>query len=131
MTKIDELQKYREILVKKQRELTKARHEGLPCLRLEPTPDAMDLTRMAAERELAVREINTGTDILRLIAEAQEKIEQGTFGICTDCDQEIPPKRLKAVPWAKFCIQCQENFEKEQRGENAGFGHEDLVYNPA
>jgi DnaK suppressor protein len=45
---------------------------------------------------------------LRLIEEALERIESGDYGTCLSCDGEIPDKRLTALPWAKYCIPCQE-----------------------
>src|SRR5690348_18372909 len=46
---------------------------------------------------------------LRLIEEALDRIEAGDYGICLGCEEQIPAKRLQAVPWAKFCVQCQQS----------------------
>lgn len=46
---------------------------------------------------------------LRLVDEALGRIESGDFGICLACEEPIPEKRLKAIPWARYCVQCQEN----------------------
>ena len=51
---------------------------------------------------------------LAKIDQAIQKLEEGTYGRCEDCDQEIAAARLKAVPFADRCIRCQEAFE--QRG---------------
>ena len=48
---------------------------------------------------------------LRLIQQALERINDGSFGICADCERPIGLKRLQAVPWAGHCIQCQEQAE--------------------
>jgi len=45
---------------------------------------------------------------LRLIDEALDRLDSGDYGICLSCDQPIPPKRLQAVPWARYCVRCQE-----------------------
>ena len=45
---------------------------------------------------------------LVFISEALQKIEDGTYGICKDCHQEIPIERLKAVPGALRCVKCEE-----------------------
>ena len=45
---------------------------------------------------------------LRLIEEALDRLDSGDYGICLSCDQPIPPKRLHAVPWARYCVRCQE-----------------------
>ena len=46
---------------------------------------------------------------------ALERIERGTYGVCTDCGKEIPRARLDAVPWAERCEADQERFERELR----------------
>lgn len=46
---------------------------------------------------------------LRLIEEALDRVHSGDYGICLGCDGPIPEKRLKAIPWARYCIPCQEN----------------------
>jgi len=45
---------------------------------------------------------------LRLIEEALDRLASGDYGICLCCDQRIPPKRLRAVSWARYCVRCQE-----------------------
>ena len=47
---------------------------------------------------------------LRDIQIALEKLRLGEFGICEHCEEPIAPKRLRAIPWAKFCIRCQERI---------------------
>lgn|SRR5262249_10109920 len=49
---------------------------------------------------------------LRLVELALERIRNGTFGICAECDAAISVRRLQAVPWASNCIQCQEKYEQ-------------------
>jgi hypothetical protein len=45
---------------------------------------------------------------LRLVEEALDRVQSGDFGVCLACEQPIPPKRLQAVPWARYCVPCQE-----------------------
>ncbi len=45
---------------------------------------------------------------LRNARAALSRIQEGSFGTCQQCDEDIHPKRLAAVPWATFCIRCQE-----------------------
>jgi|ERR1044071_53599 DnaK suppressor protein len=45
---------------------------------------------------------------LRLIEEALDRIQSGDYGICLSCEETIPEKRLKALPWARYCVVCQE-----------------------
>lgn len=47
---------------------------------------------------------------LRLIEEALDRIKAGDYGICLSCEEPIPAKRLEALPWAKFCVTCQQSL---------------------
>ncbi len=59
---------------------------------------------------LSKSDLNT----LEMIDEALERIKEDDYGICLDCDEDISEKRLKAVPWARYCLDCQEKREKEE-----------------
>jgi DnaK suppressor protein len=47
---------------------------------------------------------------LRMIEEALDRIEAGDYGVCLGCEEPIPAKRLQAVPWAKYCVSCQQEL---------------------
>lgn len=51
-------------------------------------------------------------DMLERIAEAMRKIEDGSYGHCDRCDTPINPSRLRAIPYATLCIECQEKLER-------------------
>jgi len=51
---------------------------------------------------------------LRLIEEALDRIEAGDYGICLSCEEPIPAKRLTALPWAKYCVDCQQTIGNMQ-----------------
>ena len=63
------------------------------------------------ERELMIELIQSGEESVRNIDSALERIEEGTFGICELCAKKINKERLKAVPYAKLCIDCQREEE--------------------
>src|SRR3974390_1959167 len=46
---------------------------------------------------------------LRLVEEALARFESGDYGVCLGCEEPIPDKRLQAIPWARYCVRCQEN----------------------
>lgn len=46
---------------------------------------------------------------LRLVEEALDRIRSGDYGVCLACEEPIAEKRLKVLPWARYCVQCQEN----------------------
>jgi DnaK suppressor protein len=51
---------------------------------------------------------------LRLIDEALDRIRLGDYGVCLACEEKIAPKRLRAVPWARYCIHCQDSARSEE-----------------
>src|SRR5438094_3593138 len=125
MTKT-ELNKYREILEAKQAELAQVlrNRDGIT---IEKSPDALDEVQNAAERELAIRNLDRESNLLRNVRAALHRIDEGMFGICLHCEEDISPKRLAAVPWTPFCIQCQEMSDRNQSGDGSESLDEILV----
>ncbi len=97
----------REILERKQAELMGGlqRREGIT---IEKSADQMDEIQYATERDLAIRNVDRESTLLREVKAALQRIHEGCFGTCLDCEEAIRPKRLAAVPWALRCIGCQE-----------------------
>ncbi|MFY9727613.1 MAG: TraR/DksA family transcriptional regulator [Bryobacteraceae bacterium] len=50
---------------------------------------------------------------LRMIEEALDRLNSGDYGICLACEEPIPAKRLKALPWARYCVNCQDTIGAE------------------
>ena len=50
---------------------------------------------------------------LRLVEEALDRLDTGDYGMCLGCDEPIAEKRLRALPWARYCVACQENVGLE------------------
>jgi len=112
MTKT-ELNKFRQILEARRAELSdilRRRDE----IAIEKSPDAIDEVTRAAERELAIRNLDRESQLLRNVRAALRRIEDGSFGVCAHCEEDISPKRLAAVPWAPFCIRCQEAADRHE-----------------
>jgi DnaK suppressor protein len=112
-----ELNKYRNVLEAKQTELVQLvrNRDGIA---IEKSPDALDEVQRATERELAMRNLDRDSNLLRNVRGALRRIEEGSFGVCLRCEEDISPKRLAAVPWTAFCIQCQEIADRSQ-GDSA------------
>jgi DnaK suppressor protein len=128
MTK-SELKKYQQILEARQAELeTFVRNrEGIA---IEKSPDALDEVQHAAERELAIRNLDRESNLLRNVRAALRRLDEGSFGVCLHCEEDISPKRLAAVPWTPFCIQCQEMADRShQTGDSESF--DELMVNAA
>src|SRR3954462_2858004 len=127
MTKT-EMNKFKKILENKQDEperIVRSRDASI----IEKSADALDEVQHAAERELAIRNLDRESNLLRNVRSALRRIEDGSFGICLHCEEEISPKRIAAVPWAPFCIQCQEQADKNQEEGNETFN--DMLVNAA
>jgi DnaK suppressor protein len=112
MTK-SELNKYRNVLEAKQAELVHMirNRDGIA---IEKCPDALDEVQYATERELAIRSLDRDSNLLRNVRAALDRIEEGSFGVCLHCEEDISPKRLAAVPSTAFCIVCQEIADRGQ-----------------
>ena len=127
MTKT-ELNKYKEILEAKQAELARVLGNR-DAIAIEKSPDALDEVQHAAERELAIRNLDRESNLLRNVRAALRRIDEGTFGTCLHCEEDISPKRLAAVPWTAYCIQCQEAADRSrEEGTNS---MEELLANAA
>ena len=80
---------------------------------IESSPDALDEVQNAADRELAIRQLEIDSGRLRNLVDALQRIEEGTFGVCATCETEISRKRLNAVPWAQRCLECQSMADQD------------------
>jgi DnaK suppressor protein len=112
MTKV-ELEKFKKILEARQAELSGLLRNRDEIV-IEKAPDALDEVQLAGERELAIRNLDRDSNMLRQIRRALARITDGTFGTCLHCEEEISPKRMNAVPWAAFCIKCQEQVDRHE-----------------
>lgn len=124
MTKA-EINKYRQILESRQAELEQAVRDR-DGITIEKSPDALDEVQHAAERELAIRNLDRESHLLRNVRAALRRMDEGHFGVCMHCEEDINPKRLNAVPWTPYCITCQELADKS-RDENPEMFEELMV----
>jgi DnaK suppressor protein len=108
-----ELNKYRATLEAKQAELSVGLRNR-DDIAIEKTPDALDEVQLAGERELAIRNLDRESSLLRNVRSALARIADGSYGVCLHCEEDIKPKRLEAVPWAKYCIRCQEAADRHE-----------------
>jgi DnaK suppressor protein len=66
------------------------------------------MTQEAVERDVAVQILDRESTLVRRLRSAIDRIRDGSYGACLQCEEEIADKRLKAIPWAELCIDCQE-----------------------
>ncbi len=108
-----ELEKYKAMLQAKQAELSSGLRNRDEIL-IEKSPDALDEVQLAGERELAIRNLDREANLLRNVRGALSRIKDGSYGICMHCDEDIKLKRLDALPWAAYCIRCQEAADRHE-----------------
>ena len=77
--------------------------------------DVCDIASSDRERELRLRLSEREREKLRAIEDALERIEDGSFGICEECECKIPGGRLKIMPFATVCVECKSKSEKQSK----------------
>jgi DnaK suppressor protein len=105
---------FQEVLERQEAELVQVlrKRDGIA---IEKSADQMDEIQYATERDMAIRNVDRESNLLRDVKDALRRIHDGEFGICMDCESAISPKRLAAVPWAARCIQCQEAADRARQ----------------
>jgi DnaK suppressor protein len=75
--------------------------------------DSADQAAAEYERQTLAHKADLARQTIRTLTDAVKRISQGTFGECAQCGAEIESKRLEAIPWARYCVGCQD--AREQR----------------
>lgn len=76
------------------------------------TPDPVDLAVRNYSKNVMLAVSENESRQLALIDEALLRVEDDDYGLCQNCENEINPKRLAAIPWARYCLNCQELVEQ-------------------
>jgi DnaK suppressor protein len=105
--------KYKTLLMTKSAEIVDraAQREDLWIVQ---SNEQIETIQLAGQREFAARILERETKSLMQIGAALKRIADGEFGTCLDCEEPISPKRLAAVPWAAYCLRCQEMHDAEE-----------------
>ncbi len=114
-TKANPYQMYLDALRQKQSELLDSYQRDKAAGNAQPDDGIQDLADKAASaysKELNFSLSDGERNLLMLIDEAFNRIKDESYGVCTNCGATIGEKRLQAVPWTPFCIDCQELQEK-------------------
>ncbi|HXX22494.1 MAG TPA: TraR/DksA family transcriptional regulator [Terriglobia bacterium] len=100
---------YRSLLLKKRNELL-ASAKGAPAALATnvQSPDAVEFAVRTVEQDVTAVTASLRSQLLREVDNALGRCARGTYGACEACHEEIAPHRLKAVPWARYCLTCQE-----------------------
>jgi len=97
------------------REITKSLKNGADtALISEPSGDIYDQASSERDRELGLLLGDREREKVHAIDEALLRIDEDEYGVCEECEEEIPLGRLKAMPFARHCVKCKSDLEKLQ-----------------
>ncbi len=113
-----QLKKFKTLLTEKRDEIVKKAKQTLEedmTLDANDLPDEMDLASSEYLQSFTFRLRGREKAFLDKIQKALQKIEDGTFGVCEECGEEISIKRLEARPETTLCIRCKEDQERMEK----------------
>ena len=112
---------YRKILEKKAAEVqsSMSAQKAAQVLSREEHPhDEGDLSQQSHEEWIFLNRNTLDLKLLREVQDARQRIAHGSYGVCYECEEPISTKRLEAVPWARYCVTCQERIANGGMMEN-------------
>lgn len=121
-----EMNHFRRVLEGKRNELvsnTGDREE----IRIEHAAEEFDRLQQQLNREVAIRNLDRESKLLKQVQSALARLDDESFGVCLRCEEEIPEKRLRAVPWAAYCVPCQEIVDRQRAAGDDGDDMGDLA----
>ncbi len=80
-------------------------------------PDPNDRASMESDRNFELRIRGRERRLMDKVEEALNRIDDGSYGVCVGCGEDISIKRLRARPVAKFCIECKTRQEQQEKGQ--------------
>lgn len=110
--------KFRKLLMEeKQRLVLNSQNALNNDLALSPDdlPDETDLAVSALNQSLVFKLRDRERQLLSKVAQALQRLDDGTFGMCLDCEEPIEPRRLEARPVSTLCIACKEREEHREK----------------
>ena len=119
MKRKDAIQKIKQVLVNRRNALRKSVTGQLDLPKRDEAQtvgDEIDAAVESAQGELLSQLAAAESRELQRINVALERVSSGSYGICEECNKNIPLARLQAVPYATLCIKCQREMELEGRG---------------
>jgi len=105
---------YRKILLEKRKSVMIALGMKFDTLAKMGRVAEEDQAQLSHDEFVSLRLNSLDYVQLRMIEEALDRIEAGDYGVCLSCEEPIPAKRLEALPWAKFCVTCQQSLGSMQ-----------------
>src|SRR5436305_924276 len=109
---------YRKMLVTKRRSVMDALGVKFDTLARMGRVAEDDQAQITHDEFISLRLNGLDYDQLRMVEEALDRLNSGDYGVCLSCEEVIAPKRLQAIPWARYCVTCQELVGRERAGED-------------
>ena len=106
-------QSFKQALLEKAQEL-RQRTVSKDQIAIERTAEIFDQIQRASDRELALDSLNRNWTVSKQVALALDRITDGTYGACAQCDEQIGERRLTAIPWVSLCIRCQQEADRQE-----------------
>lgn len=112
-TKFDHYQKALQAKAEELQRSMSAQKIAQVVSRLDVPSDEGDLSQQSHEEWIFLNRNTLDMKLLREVQAALRRVQNATYGVCAACEEPISAKRLDAVPWAKFCVRCQERIGTE------------------
>jgi len=112
---------FRTLLQEKRQEILDQARRALEqelVMQKEELPDEMDLATSEYDRFLTIRFRGRERVLLNKIEQSLRQLEEGTYGVCVECGDEIPKARRELRPVANLCIRCKEEQERKEKQYN-------------
>ncbi|HDR46966.1 MAG TPA: RNA polymerase-binding protein DksA [Geoalkalibacter subterraneus] len=113
----EKLEEFRQILQNQLNELLREAGKTMSEMTSEKAnlPDITDLATAESDRNFELRIRDRERKLIKKIQEALERIDDGTFGTCEVCEEEIGEARLRARPVTTYCIDCKTEQERQEK----------------
>ena len=116
---VDQTANYRSALMAERVRVTQGSTKPLEILAQPVGMAAEDQAPLMHDQFVTLRQHRMDLRKLKLIDAALERLDRGEFGLCADCEEPIPAKRLKVVPWAAYCVPCQDRIDSRAVAETS------------
>ncbi|MCC6363474.1 MAG: TraR/DksA family transcriptional regulator [Bryobacterales bacterium] len=107
---------YRRKLIEKRMELMAAMGLKFDVMAGQGRVAEDDQAQVSHEEFISLRLNKLDYDVLKLVNEALDRLDNGDYGACLRCEEPIAPRRLEVLPWAKYCVRCQEKLSSRHCG---------------
>jgi DnaK suppressor protein len=98
--------------------------EDFPGAAGDNTADEVDVIRLNEDREMSFATKSLLVERANKLADALERLRDGEYGLCEECEEPIAPARLRAMPEVTRCVRCQDRLERSRQFEHVGAGHD-------